>query len=406
MPKEVYLIKVGMSMTEGMVSEWVAADGARVSTGDLLYHLETEKVAMEVEAEADGTLRHAVAAGVTLAPGDVVGYIYEAGEEKPDDIGALAAAPATVSETAPVPDAAPPVAQAPTSVPTGAAKAGPDNRRIKSSPAARRLANELSFDYSVLEGSGPGGRIVKADVEAAASGTVPMAGPQSGAVIAVKGIRRTIARRMKSSLDNSAQLTMDAEAKMDSAVKLRADLVAEWEEEGIRPSYTDLCVKAAAMALQKHPMMNSVFNDTEISLLREVNIGIAVAIPDGLLVPVVRDAAGKSIKEIALETARLARAAREGTLAMGDYAGGTFTISTLGMYGIQSFTPIINEPQVGILGVNRLYDGVEWDGNTPVKTKKMNLSLTWDHQVLDGVPAAEFLQEVIKSLDNPFRLLL
>ena len=120
----------------------------------------------------------------------------------------------------------------------------------------------------------------------------------------------------------------------------------------------------------------------------------------------VRDAASKSIKDIALETARLARAAREGTLGMGDYADGTFTISTLGMYGIQSFTPIINEPQVGILGVNRLYDGVEWDGNTPVKTKKMNLSLTWDHRVLDGVPAAEFLQEVIQSLDNPYRLLL
>ena len=152
-------------------------------------------------------------------------------------------------------------------------------------------------------------------------------------------------------------------------------------------------------------MMNSQLGETEISLLNDINVGIAVALPDGLVVPVIRNAEGLSIKEISIESSRLASMAREGSLGLDDYAGGTFTVSSLGMYGVDSFTPIINSPQAGILGVNRIYAGVAWDDDRPVKTKKMNLSLTWDHRVLDGAPAAEFLAEVRELLSEPGLLL-
>ena len=152
-------------------------------------------------------------------------------------------------------------------------------------------------------------------------------------------------------------------------------------------------------------MMNSQLGETEISLLNDINVGIAVALPDGLVVPVIRNADGLSIKEISIESSRLASMAREGSLGLDDYAGGTFTVSSLGMYGVDSFTPIINSPQAGILGVNRIYAGVAWDDDRPVKTKKMNLSLTWDHRVLDGAPAAEFLAEVRELLSEPGLLL-
>ena len=192
---------------------------------------------------------------------------------------------------------------------------------------------------------------------------------------------------------------------MDDAVRLRDSLIEQWLSENVRPTYTDLVVKAVARALARHPLMNSQLGETEISLLNDINVGIAVALPDGLVVPVIRNADGLSIKEISIESSRLASMAREGSLGLDDYAGGTFTVSSLGMYGVDSFTPIINSPQAGILGVNRIYAGVAWDDDRPVKTKKMNLSLTWDHRVLDGAPAAEFLAEVRELLSEPGLLL-
>ncbi|MGV0035732.1 MAG: dihydrolipoamide acetyltransferase family protein [Candidatus Azotimanducaceae bacterium WSBS_2022_MAG_OTU7] len=224
--------------------------------------------------------------------------------------------------------------------------------------------------------------------------------------VPVKGMRKTIASRMHHSLQESAQLTMDMEVNMEDAVKMRASLVDEWANEGVKPTYTDIVIKAVAKALQAHPMMNSQFLGSEIVLMSEINIGLAVALPEGLVVPVVRNVNQLSVKELARETARLALAARAGTLGLDDYAGGTFTVTALGMYGVDSFTPIINEPQSGIMGVNRIYDGVEWDGDKPVKTRKMNLSLTWDHRAVDGAPAAEYLVEVRNLLQSPVRLLV
>ncbi len=218
-------------------------------------------------------------------------------------------------------------------------------------------------------------------------------------------MRRTIATRMYESLQETAQLSMDMTATMDDAVRLRSQLVKEWEGVA-KPTYTDLVIRAVAKALRLHPQMNSQYQEDAIELMRDVHVGLAVAVPEGLLVPVIRDADQRSLQDIAIESARLANAARAGALGLDDYAGGTFTVSALGMFGVNSFTPIINRPQSGILGVNQIYDGLTWDGETPVKTKQMNLSLTWDHRVLDGAPAAEFLATVVELLSEPYRLLV
>ncbi|MDG1907680.1 MAG: 2-oxo acid dehydrogenase subunit E2 [Pseudomonadales bacterium] len=456
MPREIYLVKVGMTMTEGMVSEWFIADGAEVKKGEMLYALETEKVNLDVDAEADGTVKHLVEAGVTLEPGDVVGYIFAQGESIPDvlpgatsqpeiDVPAEPAAtespaPAAAQEVATdgnvkaspaarrlarelnvnyqslqgtgpggriveadVQSAAtnPAVAQQPTI----AATSPQSNADVKASPLAKRIAEQRSIDLSRVQGSGPGGRIVQTDVENLGASTPQVSGPAAGEVVPVKGMRKTIAQRMHQSLQESAQLTMDMAAVMEDAVKLREQLIREWDGAA-RPTFTDLVIKAAAKALQKHPLMNSQFSDAGIQLLNEIHVGIAVALPEGLVVPVVRNADQLSLKEIAVESARLATCAREGTLGLDDYAGGTFTISALGMFGVDSFTPIINQPQSGILGVNRILDGIAWEGETPVRQKQMNLSLTWDHRVLDGAPAAEFLQTVVEYLSEPYRLLV
>ncbi len=448
MPKEIYLVKVGMNMTEGVVEEWYIADGATVDEGELLYRLETEKVNLDVDAEASGIVKHIVGEGVTMKPGDVVGYIYAADEAIPDVLPQAAAA------------AAEPVAEsaAAAASPARSAASTTADGRILSSPAARRLAGELSVDIATLNGSGPGGRIVEADVQAASDAARPAApspsspmarklarelgvdlalvrgtGPggritkddveraaaappapaaapvfASGEdrVVPVRGMRKTIATRMFESLQSSAQLTMDMDANMDDAVKLRSQLVDEWQDEGVRPSYTDLVIRAAAKALEKHPLMNSVFGETEMTLRGDINVGMAVALEEGLIVPVVRHANQLGMKELARESGRLAQAARDGALTPDDLQDGTFTVSALGMFGVDAFTPIINAPQSGILGVNRLRDDLKWVGNTPVKTQVMRLSLTWDHRALDGAPAAQFLAAVRDLLEAPYRLLV
>jgi pyruvate/2-oxoglutarate dehydrogenase complex dihydrolipoamide acyltransferase (E2) component len=474
MPTPIYLVKVGMNMTEGVVEEWYIADGATVTKGELLYRLETEKVNLDVDAEVDGTVRHVVGEGITMKPGDVVGYIYAAGEQIPATLDAAAATHAAdaLAEAATAPAAAPPPTQKVAAAirgdggrilaspaarrlaialdvelelvtgtgPSGriveadvqaAATRAPDasdattaggDRAGPSSPIARKLARELGIDLAAVTGTGPGGRITKEDVErsaaeatrrpapVAAASTAPAAAPVVGAkpdqTLPIRGMRKTIAARMHESLTSMAQLTMNMDVVMDDAVRLRKQLLDEWQEQGLRITYTDLVIRAAAKALEKHPLMNSVFGEREMTLKGAINVGMAVAVEDGLLVPVVQNANLRGMREIVAESSRLAAAAREGRLSVDDLQGGTFTVTALGMYGVDSFTPIINAPQVGILGVNRIRDEVAWDGATPVKQQRMTLSLTWDHRAVDGAPAAAFLGTVRDLLEAPFRLLV
>jgi pyruvate dehydrogenase E2 component (dihydrolipoamide acetyltransferase) len=465
MPTEIYLVKVGMSMTEGMVEEWYIPDGSSVDVGELLYRLETEKVNLDVDAEVAGTVKHLVGEGITMSPGDVIGHIYAAGEsmaDLPQHASSTTAPPATpasvtTSSTNTRPAAggrlrASPLARrlaAERNVSLGNIQGtGPDGRIVeadvltaesggpqsevseaaedsirKASPIARKLAREFGIDLAGVSGSGPGGRITKEDVEAAKSQTAgraapttaesrpptpvsPVLGERPDQTLPLKGMRKTIASRMHESLMSMAQLTMDMDVNMEDAVKLRTQLIEEWADQEIRPTYTDLVIRAAAKALAIHTRMNSQLTDSALVLKGNIHVGMAVALEDGLIVPVISNADQLSLREIAVEAARLAGAARSGSLSVDDLQDGTFTVSALGMFGVDSFTPIINSPQAGILGINRIRDDVSWDGNTPRKTQTMRLSLTWDHRVLDGAPAAGFLAEVRDLLEAPYRLLV
>ena len=402
MPKEIYLVKVGMTMKEGTVDEWYVADGDCVDVGKDLYRLETEKVNMDVEAEVSGTVRHIVEAGSTLEPGDVIGWIFESGEEIPETlpVGKPNRTIAVAEESA----------MSASDSSTMQRRARKQDRRdkteessqrrtrIAASPAARRLAEDLGVELSDIEGTGPRGRITREDVEAAAKSSTSS---EAGRRVPMTGLRGTIARRMSESLQDSAQLSMSMEVRMDSCIELRTKLNDQWREEGVRVAYTDLILVATARALIDHPMMNSYMERDEIVLLDAINIGVAVALDEGLIVPVVRDVGTKTLKNVAEEAADLASRARVGNLSVDEVSEGTFTVSSLGMYGVDSFTPILNPPQTGILGVGGIYDGVQWSGDKPIKTRSMKLSLTWDHRVLDGSPAAEFLSRVRELLEQP-----
>lgn len=453
MATEVLIPKLGMTMTEGTVAEWRILDGGEVKTGEIIYKLETEKIEFEVEAESSGIVRHLVPEGTALAPGTIVAYILAPGEALPAGIAA-AGTPAPAGAAAP--DAPPPARVAPEggrvavspaarrlasemgldiaaiagSGPGGriteadvlAAHSTPrpspaaPSREVLASPLARRLAEQLGLDLTAIEGTGPGGRITKEDVEAATaappapttpSGAAPAASPSvvAGEVIPMRGMRKVIAERMHASLQEMAQLTMAMEVSMDEAIKLRTALVDEWAPDGIRPGYTDLIIKAAAKALRRHPRLNATVTDRGIELLPNVHVGIAVALDDGLVVPVIRDADALPLREIAAQSSRLAAAAREAKLGLDEMAGGTFSVTALGMAGIDFFTPVINPPNVAILGVGRIHDAVRWEMDRPVRCQQMTLSLTIDHRAVDGAPAAAFLGLVRDLLEAPYRLL-
>jgi pyruvate dehydrogenase E2 component (dihydrolipoamide acetyltransferase) len=294
-------------------------------------------------------------------------------------------------------------------------------REVAASPLARRLAEQLGIDLSTIEGTGPGGRVTKEDVEAAAARPAPAAATPApvaaapppgdgrhrpGQVIPMRAMRKVIAERMHASLQEMAQLTMGMDVRMDEAVKLRTQLVEEWAPEGVRPSYTDLVIRAVGKALRRHPLLNARVTDQGIELLDEVHVGMAVALDDGLVVPVIRDADSASLKDIAAASTRLATAVREGTLGLDEMAGGTFSVTALGMAGVDFFTPIINLPNVAILGVGRIHEGLAWEGERPVRVQELTLSLTIDHRAVDGAPGAAFLGAVRDLLEAPFRLLV
>lgn len=466
MATEVLIPKLGMTMTEGTVAEWHIPDGGEVKAGESIYRLETEKIEFEVEAEAAGTVRHLVPEGTVLEPGSVVAFILSPGEAMPEYVPATPAAPPTTVAAAAASPAAPArldggrIPSSPgarrlaleagldlaaiagtgpggrvTEADVLAAKAAPPRpapslaaapaREVAASPLARRLAEQLGVDLARVTGTGPGGRITKEDVEAAAAAPpaavpppaapgdgVPRGGVPRGGVhragdrIPIRAMRKVIAERMHASLQDMAQLTMGMEVTMDEAVKLRTALVDEWIPEGIRPSYTDLVIKAVGKALGRHPLLNARVGEKEIELLTEVHVGMAVALDDGLVVPVVRHADRLPLRDIAAETTRLAGAARSGTLGLDEMAGSTFSVTALGMAGVDFFTPIINPPNVAILGVGRIHDAVRWEGDRPLRSQQMTLSLTIDHRAVDGAPAAAFLGALRDLLEAPYRLLV
>ena len=287
-----------------------------------------------------------------------------------------------------------------------------ETTRLKASPLARRLAKEHGVDLSLIAGSGPDGRIVRDDVLHAVS-TAPEipaveapALQQAGEVIAMDGIRGIIAERMTLSLQTNASVTLHTEVDATAFVALREMLNDKLQAKEVKLTYTDLLVKVVASALLEHPRLNATLTDEGIRLLSDINIGVAVALADGLVVPVVRNADKERLSEISEQVKNFAERARSNQLAPGELQGGTFTITNLGNFGIDAFTPIINPPESAILGVGRILKKPVVHEDEIVVRSMLTLSLTFDHRVVDGAPAAQFLQTVSDCIQDPYLLLV
>ena len=425
-------------MEEGAVTDWLVDEGAEVEKGQEILEFETDKINARVEAPAAGIL-----GGIAAGPGDLVkvqgllAWILEPGEtapaEDPDPPAAAAAsaappapAPAPVAAApaplpAPVAPAPAPVAVQPVAVAPVAAAPATD-ARVKASPLAKRVARELGVDLARIVGSGPGGRIIEKDVSAAAAApaVAPMpvaaapplapaaAAPDvaAGQVIPLEGVRRVIAERMQQSLQGSAQVTLVAEADARRFHELRTELASRHESAlGFRISYNDLLIRICAHALREHPRANSSLEGDAIRLHDVVNVGLAIEAGGDLVVANVKQADRKSLVEIASDLRGLVDRAQGNRLDLDDITGGTFTISNLGVYGIDAFTPVLNPPESAILGVGALREkAVARDGEVSAELS-MTLSLSFDHRIIDGAPAARFLARIRELIEQPYLLL-
>ena len=402
MAVEVVMPKFGLTMTEGTIQQWFKSEGDAIKTGEALFEVETEKVLYEVEAPTDGTvakLLYAVEAVVGV--GLPVAIIAEAGEEVAEVAARYADAPAAAPAAAP-PEPAPVATSAPSPAPQE--KRG----RVPVTPAARKLAKEHSIDLSGVAGTGPRGRITREDVQKiidsggqAAPPPAPTVAPAAAEDIPLRGMRKVIAERMHQSLQGSAQLTISTEADVTQLIDRRQEVRQEFNV-----TYTDFIVQACAHALRQHPRMNAYLEGDIIRANSDIHVGLAVALDEGLIVPVVRDADKKSLKDIAAEAKTLAEKARASQLKLEEVSGGTFTVSNLGMYGVDAFTPIINAPQSGILGVGRIVEKPVIHRGEVTRRSMMVLSLTFDHRVIDGAPAGAFLQTVADLLAHGNRVSL
>lgn len=400
MAVEVVMPKFGLTMTEGTIQQWFKAEGDAITAGEALFEVETEKVLYEIEAPADGTvakLLYPVEAVVGV--GLPVAVLAEAGEE----VAEIAARYAAGVQAAPPPTA---TAQ-PEAAPAAESAASAERpKRVPVTPAARKLAKEHGIDLDRVTGSGPRGRITREDVQKIIDGggqPTPGATPAPSAdeTQPLRGMRKVIAERMHQSLQGSAQLTITSEVDVSQLIDRRQ---AVRQEFGV--TYTDFIVQACAHALRQHPRMNATLEDGTLRLNRGIHVGLAVALDEGLIVPVVRDTDRKSLEEVAGEAKTLAEKARAGRLTLEDVSGGTFTVSNLGMYGVDAFTPILNTPQTGILGVGRIVEKPALYRGEIAKRSTMVLSLTFDHRVIDGAPAGAFLQTVADLLAHGNRISL
>lgn len=413
MATPIIMPKFGMTQTEATVVRWLVDEGQAVQAGDPLLEVETDKVNMEVEAPAGGELRGiAVHAGQVAPVTAVIAYIVQPGEALPAAATRSEPRRATAVAARVAAEAGIDVADVPAD---GQRVTRSDVQaylaRTAATPAARRLAREHGADLSRLAGSGPQGRIQAADVAA----TVEAPGVAHGApavapgqTIPLQGMRRTIARRMTESYQSTPHIALTVEVNMAAAESLRAAFNARLEQEqGARVSVTAILVRVCAWALRRHPLVNAALHGETIHLHEQANIGVAVALDEGLIVPVLHGAASMGIAEISRRLDDLSERARQGTLAPDDVRGGTFTISNLGMFGVTHFTAIINPPQAAILAVGRIVKRAVVDERSDAVCVRpvMEMTLSADHRVLDGAAAARFLADLAAALEQPGLLL-
>lgn len=443
MASKIIMPKLGMAMAEGVVAKWLKQDGDPVERDEPVAVVMSKKITYKVAAPTSGVLRLMTREKETRRVGAILAFVTAPGEAIPavEEVAEVAAAAAAV--LAPVPTAAATLASAGTGfvlaspaarrlakekgidlaqVPgtgadgmvgeadvlrfAGKPERGTPSVEVLATSAARQLALEHGLKLAEISGSGTGGRITEQDVlsfiEARGKAPAPAEASALGArTLPFAGMRQAIAEHMVESLHTMAQLTLQMEVDATELVRLRGQLKAEFDL-----TYTDLLIKAVAKALQRHPLLNATLVGDEIHLLEPVHLGIAVALEDGLIVPVLRDAGRRTVQEIAQETRRLAQAARDGSLSVDEVTGSTFTLTNLGAYGVDGFTPIINSPEVAILGVGRIVEKPVIHEGEIARRSLMVLSLTIDHRIVDGAPAADFLRTLKELLENPYRLLV
>lgn len=422
MASEVIMPKLGMGMKEGAVVEWKKDVGDQVKKGDVVVIISSEKIELEVEAADDGVLLDIVVPNGEVVPvGTVIGYIGTTGEKVGDEEKRQASFTAEGQVLA--------VAQSAQSVATLTSPV--KKSKVKITPIARKMAEAAGLDIETLVGTGPQGRITKEDVEKAIANQAPLssksiqeppispenesAGADFTQEIAedntverrvVSGMRKVIATRMYESLQQSAQLSMTMTADVSDLLWLRKqtaeDVSGRYE---LKLTVTDFIARAVVLALQQHKQMNSAWIGDSIHTYSHVHLGIAVALDKGLVVPVIRHAERLSFIELAKEIKSLGRRARSGQLNPDEMKGSTFTITNLGSYGVEVFTPILNPPEAGILGVGAVQDTPVYIGESLQRRSLLPLSLTFDHRVLDGAPAAQFLATVKRYLEQPYHLL-
>jgi pyruvate dehydrogenase E2 component (dihydrolipoyllysine-residue acetyltransferase) len=440
---DVVMPRLSDSMEEGTILQWLKSVGDEVAVGDELVEIETDKANMAYESDLAGTLSEIlVQEGETVAIGTPIARVgagdgrdeaetrhsaaspgVSEGGTRPTPAGPVGAGdppPPAVAKASSgaVPSTAPPADEESEPATPTAPEAAPtdgDGHRPKASPLARRIAKERQLDLSQLQGSGPGGRIVKADVERAAG---PAAEPSRAAGVSpetAKGevsyedlskLQATIARRMAESKATAPHFYLRVSVDMSEAVQGRSKLKEMAGEGSVVPSFNDMVVKACALALREHPRANGAYRDGRFELYSRVNVGIAVATEDGLVVPTVFDADRKGLRQIASESRTLAQRVRDGQITPPELSGATFTVSNLGMYGIEGFSAVINPPQAAILAVGAIEERPVARNGEIATAHLMSLDLACDHRILYGAPAAEFLARIRALLEEPLSLAL
>lgn len=409
---EIKMPQLGLTMEEGTVTTWVKKEGDAVKVGDVILEITTDKLTSEVESEHEGTLIKIVAQeGEDIPVMGLLGYIGEAGEQ----VGGAA----PVAAAAPVVEAAPVVA-----APTPSAPVAQNGGRIRISPLAKKTAAKMGVDYTAIQGSGPAGRIVQKDILAAAQNapvavSAPVAAPtvsepvaasgnialmDGDEVVKLAGMRKVVAERMAQSRREIPSVTQNVKIDVTDLMVFRKKMN---EDLGVKYSINDYVIKATAKALKNNKHILVSLDGDKIIKRAHVNIGMAVALEDGLIVPVIKDADKMGLEEISATAKDLAERAKTNKLNMDEYKGSTFSISNLGMFGVETFDPIVNQPDSGILGVCAVNDELVMDDEGKISKRQfMRISFTFDHRLIDGATAAKFELAIKELLENPMKILL
>jgi pyruvate dehydrogenase E2 component (dihydrolipoamide acetyltransferase) len=414
MATDILMPALSPTMTEGKLARWLKKEGDTISSGDVIAEIETDKATMEVEAVEEGVLgRILVNAGTEgVAVNTPIAILVEEGEEVPSASSAASPAPvakAPTPEPKPTASSAPAAQPAPTPVP-----AKTEGARVFASPLARRVAKDAGIDLSLVKGTGPGGRIVRKDVENARK--APPARPAesvtaTGTVntLPLSSMRKVIARRLTESKTTVPHFYVSVDVELDALLSLRAQLNATSPSEGpdaFKLSVNDMLIKAAALTLKQVPMLNVSFTDDAILQYEDIDISIAVSIPDGLITPIIRNADRKSLRQISESAKDLVARARSGKLKPEEFQGGTFSISNMGMYGVSSFSAILNPPQAGILAIAAGEKRPVVRGDALGIATVMTVTLSVDHRAVDGALAAEWASKFRKIVESPLSLVL